>query len=48
MIPLKIYFKGSKAKVLIGLCKGKKIYDKKETLKEKDIQREIAKDNKIK
>lgn len=48
LVPLKIYFKGSKAKVLIGLCKGKKTYDKKETLKEKDIQREIAKDNKIK
>lgn len=48
VVPLKIYFKGSKAKVLIGLCKGKKTYDKKETLKEKDIQREIAKDNKIK
>lgn len=48
LVPLKIYFKGSKAKVLLGLCKGKKTYDKKETLKEKDFQREIAKDNKIK
>lgn len=46
LVPLKIYFKGSKAKVLLGLCKGKKTYDKKETLKEKDIQREIEKNYK--
>ena len=46
LIPLKIYFKGSKAKVLIGVCKGKKNYDKKETLKEKDIEREMAKSTK--
>lgn len=46
LIPLKIYFKGSKAKVLLGLCKGKKNYDKKETLKERDIERELAKNTK--
>ena len=46
LIPLKIYFKNSKAKVLIGLCKGKKNYDKKETLKERDIARELSKNNK--
>lgn len=46
LVPLKIYFKGPKAKVLIGLCKGKKNYDKKETLKERDIERELAKNNK--
>lgn len=46
LVPLKIYFKGSKAKVLLGLCKGKKTYDKKETLKEKDLQREIEKSRK--
>lgn len=46
LIPLKIYFSKSKAKVLIGLCKGKKNYDKKETLKERDIQRELQKNNK--
>ena len=46
LIPLKIYFKNSKAKVLIGLCKGKKNYDKKETLKERDIKREINKSEK--
>ena len=43
LIPLKIYFVKSKAKVLLGLCKGKKTYDKKEVLKEKDIQREMDK-----
>lgn len=47
IIPLKIYFVNGKAKVLIGLCKGKKNYDKKETLKERDILREINKSNKF-
>lgn len=46
IIPLKIYFKNGLAKVSLGVCKGKKTYDKKETLKEKDIARELAKDNK--
>ena len=40
LIPLKIYFVRGRAKVLIGLCKGKKNYNKKETIKERDIQRE--------
>jgi len=42
LIPLKIYFKNNKAKVLIGLCKGKKVYDKRETLKKQNAEREIA------
>ena len=46
LIPLKIYFKNQLAKVLIGVCKGKKNYDKKEALKEKDIQRELLKSTK--
>mgnify|MGYP002517212919 FL=1 len=41
LIPLKIYFKNSKAKVLLGLCKGKKNYDKRETIKKRDIEREM-------
>ena len=45
LIPLKIYFKNGLAKVSIGVCKGKHTYDKKEALKEKDIARELAKDN---
>jgi len=47
LIPLKIYFVKGRAKVLIGVCKGKKNYDKRESIKEKDIARENAKMNKI-
>ncbi len=43
IIPLKIYFIKNKAKVLLGLAKGKKNYNKKETIKERDIQREMEK-----
>lgn len=39
IIPLKIYLKNNKAKVLIGLAKGKKLYDKRETIKERDLKR---------
>ena len=46
LIPLKIYFKNGLAKVSLGVCKGKHTYDKKETLKENDIKRELAKENK--
>lgn len=46
LIPLKIYFKNGLAKVSLGICKGKHTYDKKESLKEKDIARELAKENK--
>ena len=41
LIPLKIYFKKGKAKVLIGLCKGKKNIDKRETIKKRDTEREM-------
>ncbi|WP_314066332.1 SsrA-binding protein SmpB [uncultured Vagococcus sp.] len=41
LIPLKIYIKNGFAKVLIGIAKGKKQYDKREDLKRKDINREI-------
>ena len=47
LIPLKIYFVKGRAKVLLGVCKGKKNYDIKETLKERDIQREIAQNTKF-
>lgn len=43
LIPLKVYFVKNRAKVLIGVCKGKKNYDKRETIKERDIKRDIAK-----
>ena len=45
LIPLKLYFKGNNAKILLGLCKGKKLYDKRETIKERDIARENKKIN---
>lgn len=48
LIPLKIYFKNDKIKVLIGLCKGKKLYDKRESIKQKDIKREMDRDYKKK
>lgn len=41
LIPLKLYFKGNHAKILLGLCKGKKLYDKRETIKQRDIERSV-------
>jgi SsrA-binding protein len=41
LIPLAIYLKGGFAKVKIGICKGKRDYDKRESLKKRDAQREI-------
>ncbi len=43
IIPLKIYFKGPFAKVTIALAKGKKLYDKRRTIKEREINREMQK-----
>lgn len=43
LIPLKVYFLKGRAKILLGLCKGKKNYDKRETIKERDIKRDIEK-----
>ena len=47
LIPLKIYFKKGKAKVEIGLAKGKKLWDKRETLKRRTMDREFEKKYKI-
>ena len=41
IIPLSLYFKGSNIKVQIGLCKGKKLYDKREDMAKKSAQRTI-------
>ena len=41
IVPLKVYFKGSLVKVEIGLARGKKLYDKRQDLKEKDSKRDI-------
>ena len=40
LVPLKIYFSGSLVKAEVALCRGKYTYDKKQTLKEKDLARE--------
>jgi len=41
LIPLKIYFKDSFAKVEIGLAKGKRLFEKRDTIKEREARREI-------
>ena len=41
IIPISVYFKGSLIKISIGLGKGKKLYDKRETIKDRDNQRNI-------
>ena len=41
LVPLKVYLKNGMAKVLIGLAKGKKNYDKREDIKKRDIERNI-------
>ena len=37
LVPIKLYFKNGKAKILLGVAKGKKDYDKRESIKQKDI-----------
>lgn len=41
LIPLKIYLKNGKAKILLGIVRGKKLYDKRESIKKRDLQRQI-------
>jgi len=41
LIPLSVYFKEGKVKLEIGLAKGKRLYDKREKLKEKTVEKEI-------
>jgi len=43
LVPIKVYFNKNKAKVLLGIARGKKTYDKRETIKKRDIEREIKK-----
>ena len=40
LVPLEVYIKNKKAKLLLGICKGKKLYDKRETIKKRDLERE--------
>lgn len=48
LVPLQVYFKDGRAKVEIGLAKGKKLYDKRQDLAKKDQRREAEKELKIK
>lgn len=48
LVPLSVYLKGSLVKVEVGLAKGKKLYDKRETIAKKDQKREAEKEFKIK
>ena len=41
LIPLSLYFKGSRVKVQVGLCKGKKLYDKREDIARRDAKRQM-------
>ena len=41
LLPLEVYLKGGRIKVLIGVCKGKKLYDKRQDQKKRDAQREV-------
>jgi len=44
LVPLKMYFNRGILKVSLGICRGKKNYDKRESIKERDIKREISRD----
>lgn len=44
LVPLKVYFKNGKCKVLIGVCRGKHNYDKRADLKDKQVKRDIARE----
>lgn len=41
LIPLSLYFKGSRVKMALGLCRGKKLYDKRDSIAKRDADREI-------
>lgn len=41
LIPISLYFKGSRVKMQVGLCKGKKLYDKRASMAERDAKRTI-------
>jgi len=48
VVPTKVYFKNGKVKLEIGLAKGKKLYDKREVLKEKSVKKDIERAIKLK
>jgi SsrA-binding protein len=44
LIPLSFYFKRGRLKVELGLCKGKKVYDKRADIRERDVKRDMARE----
>lgn len=46
LIPMKVYFVKNHAKVLLGIARGKKNYDKRETIKKRDVERELRSQSK--
>ncbi len=44
LVPLKLYFKDNYAKILLGVARGKKVYDKRETIKKRDNEREMKRE----
>ncbi len=46
LIPMKVYFVKNHAKVLLGIARGKKNYDKRETIKKRDVERELRQQSK--
>ncbi|MBQ0028280.1 MAG: SsrA-binding protein SmpB [Lachnospiraceae bacterium] len=47
LVPLQVYFKDGRAKLEIGLCRGKKLYDKRADIAKRDIQREAEREFKV-
>ncbi len=47
-MPLQVYFKDGRAKMEIGLCRGKKLYDKRQDIAKKDQRREVEREFKVK
>ena len=48
LVPISVYFKGSRVKVQVGLCRGKKLHDKREASAQRDAKREIDRMIKLK
>ena len=46
LVPIKLYFHKNRAKILLGIAKGKKMYDEREAIKKRDMEREIRKEYK--
>jgi SsrA-binding protein len=44
LVPLRVYFNQGKAKIALGVCKGKALYDKRETLKRRDEERDLERE----